>query len=59
MATSIMSSSRTLTVHAYLVAKETGNINAAATVGIVLLVIIFVLNSIAKLITKKFSKANY
>ena len=54
-----MSSSRTLTVHAYLVAKETGNINAAATVGIVLLVIIFVLNSIAKLITKKFSKANY
>lgn len=59
MATSIMSSSRTLTVHAYLVAKETGNINAAATVGIVLLVIIFVLNSIAKLVTKKFSKANY
>ena len=59
MATSILSSSRTLTVHAYLVAKETGNINAAATVGIVLLVIIFVLNSIAKLITKKFSKANY
>ena len=59
MATSIMSSSRTLTVHAYLVAKETGNIEAATSVGIVLLAIILILNTIAKLITKKFSKANY
>ena len=59
MATSIMSSSRTLTVHAYLVAKETGNIDQAAAVGIVLIVIILILNTIAKLITKKFSKANY
>lgn len=59
MATSIMSSSRTLTVHAYLVAKETGDISIAASVGIVLIVIILLLNTIAKLITKKFSKANY
>lgn len=59
MATSIMSSSRTLTVHAYLVTKEAGDIEQAAAVGIVLIVIILVLNTIAKLITKKFSKANY
>ena len=59
MSTSIMSSSRTLTVHAYLVTKEAGDIEQAAAVGIVLIVIILVLNTIAKLITKKFSKANY
>ena len=59
MAKSIMSSSRTLTVHAYLVTKEAGDIEQAAAVGIVLIVIILVLNTIAKLITKKFSKANY
>ena len=59
MATSIMSSSRTLTVHAYLVTKESGDIEQAAAVGIVLIVIILLLNTVAKLITKKFSKANY
>ena len=59
MAKSIMSSSRTLTVHAYLVTKEAGDIEQAAAVGIVLIVIILVLNTRAKLITKKFSKANY
>lgn len=59
MAKSIMSSSRTLTVHAYLVTKEAGDIEQAAAVCIVLIVIILVLNTIAKLITKKFSKANY
>ena len=55
----IMSSARTLTVQSYLVTKEAGNIKQAAAVGIVLIVIILVLNTIAKLITKKFSKANY
>lgn len=58
MATSIFSSSRTLTVQAYLVAKETGDIEQAAAIGIVLLVLILFLNLIAKGITKKFSKGN-
>ena len=58
MATGIFSSSRTLTVHAYLVAKETGDIEQAAAIGIVLLVIIFLLNLITKCITKRFSKGN-
>ena len=35
-----MSSARTLTVHAYLVTKEAGDINQAAAIGIVLIVII-------------------
>lgn len=55
----IMSSARTLTVQSYLVTKEAGDIEQAAAVGIVLIVIILVLNTIAKLIAKKFSKANY
>ena len=55
----IMSSARTLTVHAYLVTKEAGDINQAAAIGIVLIVIILSLNTLAKFITKKFNKANY
>ena len=55
----IMSSARTLTVQSYLVTKEAGDIQQAAAVGIVLIIIILVLNTGAKLITKKFSKANY
>lgn len=55
----IMSSARTLTVQSYLVTKEAGDIEQAAAVGIVLIVIILVLNIIAKLVTKKFNKANY
>lgn len=55
----ILSSGRTLTVHSFLVAQEAGNIDEAAAVGIVLIVIILILNTAAKLITKKFNKANY
>ncbi|NLZ35138.1 MAG: phosphate ABC transporter permease PstA [Clostridiales bacterium] len=55
----IMSSARTLTIQAYLVTQEAGNIQEASAVGIVLILIILVINIIAKLITKKFSKANY
>ena len=55
----IMSSARTLTVQSYLVTKEAGDIQQAAAVGIVLIVIILALNTVAKLITKKFNKANY
>lgn len=55
----IMSSARTLTVQSYLATKEAGNIEEAAAVGIVLVFIILLLNTIAKLITKKFNKAIY
>ncbi|MDK2563824.1 phosphate ABC transporter permease PstA [Romboutsia sedimentorum] len=55
----IFDSARTLTVHAYLVTKEKGNIEEAAAIGIVLIVIILILNSLAKLISKKINKANY
>ena len=55
----IMSSARTLTVQSYLVTQEAGDIEQAAAVGIVLIVIILVLNLFAKIISKKFNKANY
>ncbi|MEF9991624.1 MAG: phosphate ABC transporter permease PstA [Romboutsia sp.] len=59
MPTTIFDSARTLTVHAYLVTKEKGNIEEAAAIGIVLIVIILSLNAIAKFISKKINKANY
>jgi phosphate transport system permease protein len=55
----VMSSARTLTVQAYLVTNESGNIELASAVGVVLIVIIFLLNLSAKFVTKIFSKANY
>ena len=59
MPTGIFSSARTLTVHAYLLTKETGDIETAAALGIVLICIVLILNTIAKLIAKKLNKANY
>ena len=56
---SIMSSGRTLTVHAFLEMKEKGDISAAAAAGIVLIVMILFLNIIAKFISKKLNKAEY
>ena len=56
---SIMSSGRTLTVHAFLETKEKGDIASAAAAGIVLIVMILVLNLLAKFISNKFNKANY
>lgn len=55
----IMSSGRTLTVHAFLETKEKGDIASAAATGIVLIVIILLLNTLAKFISKKLNKANY
>lgn len=55
----IMSSARTLTVQAYLTTQEAGNIEEAAAVGIVLIVVILALNILAKVISKKLSRANY
>ena len=55
----IMASARTLTVQAYLVTKEAGDIEQAAAIGIVLIAMVLILNFSAKIITKKFNKANY
>ena len=59
MPNSVLSSARTLTVHAYLVTQEAGNIGLAAAIGIVLIMIILALNLTATLFTKKFNKADY
>ena len=53
----IFSSARTLTVHSYLTASESGDIQTAAAVGIVLIIIVLVLNISTKLITKRLNKA--
>lgn len=55
----IFDSARTLTVHAYLLTKEKGDIQTAASIGIILIVIVLTLNTIAKLVAKKLNKANY
>ena len=59
MPKNIMSSARTLTVHAYLVTNEFGDIELASAIGVVLIVIVFFLNYFARFIIKSFSKANY
>ena len=56
---SIFSSARTLTVHSYLVTQESGDIELAAAIGIILIVMILVLNVLATLLSKKFNKTNY
>lgn len=56
---SVFDSARTLTVHAYLLTKENGDLQGAASIGIVLIVIVLFLNTSAKVIAKKFNKANY
>lgn len=53
---SVLMGASTLTVKAYTVAKEEGNIVMACAIGSVVLIIIFILNTLAKLITRKFSK---
>ena len=59
MPAGIFSSARTLTVHAYLVTQEAGDIELAAAVGIVLIVIILFLNTTATYISKKLNKADF
>lgn len=59
MPESIFSSARTLTVHAYLVTQEAGDIELAAAIGIVLIAIILILNLTATFISRKLNKANY
>lgn len=55
----IFSSARTLTVHSYLVTQESGDIELAAAIGIVLIAIILLLNFTATYISKKLNKADY
>ena len=52
----IFSSARTLTVHSYLVTQESGDIELAAAVGIVLIVIVLIINLSATFISKKLNK---
>lgn len=59
MPESIFSSARTLSVHSFLVTQESGDIELAAAVGIVLIVIILMLNLSATFISKKLNKADY
>lgn len=56
---SLFETGTSLTVRAYVEVKESGNVEMAAAIGIVILVIVFTLNIISRLISKKFSKANY
>lgn len=58
MPSTIFDSARTLTVHSYLLTKELGDISGAASVGIVLIVIVLFLNTAAKFIAKKLNKGN-
>lgn len=55
----VFDSARTLTVHSYLLTKEMGDIQTACAVGIVLIVIVFALDTTAKLIAKKLNKASF
>ena len=56
---SLFETGTSLTVRAYVEVKESGNVEMAAAIGIVILVIVFTLNLISRVISKKFSKANY
>ena len=58
MPSTIFDSARTLTVHSYLLTKEMGDISGAASVGVVLIVIVLALNTLAKFIGKKLSKGD-
>ena len=55
----IFDSARTLTVHSYLLTKESGDIATAASIGIVLIVIVLALNMLARFVARKLNKANY
>lgn len=54
---SFFTSGATLTVKAYTVAKEEGNIEMACAIGTVVIIMILILNGLSKLITIRFNKA--
>jgi len=53
---SIFEQGATLTLRAYFEVQESANVEMAAGIGIVILVIVFALNMISKIVIKKFSK---
>lgn len=53
---SIFAGASTLTVKAYTIAKEEGNIEMACAIGTVIIVVILVLNSVSKIVARKYSK---
>jgi len=55
---SIFESGATMTLRAFIEVQEHGNIEMAAAIGIVILVIVFTLNMFSKLITRKFGKVS-
>jgi len=55
MPSSIFDSSATLTVQAYLLTKESGDIAQASAIGIVIITIIIILNIITKLVARRFT----
>lgn len=52
---SVFSSGATLTIKAYTLAKEEGNIEMACAIGTIIIILILVLNTSSKLITKKYN----
>lgn len=55
MPTSIYDSASTLTVQAYLFAKENGDIPSACAIGIIIIAIVIILNILTKILAKKVS----
>ena len=53
---SIFETGATMTLRAFIEVQEFGNIDMAAAIGIVILVIVFTLNMFSKFITRRFSK---
>ncbi|GMQ56446.1 hypothetical protein AN1V17_08390 [Vallitalea sediminicola] len=54
----LFSSGATLTVKAYAVAEEQGDIGMACAIGSVVIILILVLNTLSKLISRKLNKSN-
>jgi phosphate transport system permease protein len=52
MAESVFKSASTLTVKAYAVAKETGDVKLASAIGLVAIVLIIVVNAGAKIVER-------
>jgi len=56
---SIFQTGATLTLRAFIEVKEFGNVEMACAIGIVILVIVFTLNTASRFFTRKFSKGNF
>jgi len=54
---SIFETGATMTLRAFIEVQEFGNIEKASAIGIVILVIVFGLNMLSKIVSKKFNKA--